>query len=289
MARSWAFIQKHSVLTYFVLTIGLSWGTVLLLTGELGPMYGADWRSDPKFMLGVLGGPVFAAAVGILMTWLISGREGLRDLRTRLLRWRVGMRWYALALLLAPLSTIGVAVLLDLSLSSPEFLPAIFTTSDPVGLLLPGLVAGLFVGCSEEVGWTGFVIPRLRLRYGVLATGLIVGIPWGAWHFPLFRESGSFSELLLLILLLVKLFAWLPAYRVLMVRVYDHTNSLSVAMLMHASASATSVILATSGLSVTQSLTSLLVWAALLWAIVAAVAVASRRQPSRHPLSRSAA
>jgi hypothetical protein len=38
------------------------------------------------------------------------------------------------------------------------------------------------VGFFEELGWTGFATPRLRLRHGFLATGLIVGVPWGAWH-----------------------------------------------------------------------------------------------------------
>ena len=33
------------------------------------------------------------------------------------------------------------------------------------------------MGFFEELGWTGFAIPTLmRLRYGVLGTGLIVGV-----------------------------------------------------------------------------------------------------------------
>jgi len=32
----------------------------------------------------------------------------------------------------------------------------------------------------EELGWTGFAVPTLlRQRYGALATGLLVGVPWG--------------------------------------------------------------------------------------------------------------
>ncbi len=91
-----------------------------------------------------------------------------------------------------------------------------------------GIVTGLMVGFFEELGWTGFAIPRMRLRYGVLATGLIVGLVWGLWHFILFWEEDSFSGILPLVLLLARLFSWLPAYRVLMVWVYDHTESLLV-------------------------------------------------------------
>ena len=120
--------------------------------------------------------------------------EGLAfaSFASRLLRWRVGARWYAVALLTAPLSM--MAVLLALSLISPEFLPRIFTTSDKATLLLMGIAVGLVAGIFEELGWTGFAIPRMRLRYGVLATGLFVGVLWGAWHFFMnFWASGITS------------------------------------------------------------------------------------------------
>jgi membrane protease YdiL (CAAX protease family) len=283
------FLQRHAAPAYFALTFALSWGGALLLTGGLGPMFGADWRSDPRFMLALLAGPVAVAVAGLALTGLTAGRAGYRELLARLLRWRVGARWYAFALLLAPLWTLAVAVLLALSLRSPEFLPEIFTAQDPVGLLLPGIVTGLWVGFFEELGWTGFAIPRLRRRYGVLATGLLVGVVWGAWHFLAFRESGSFSGALPLTVLLVKLFSWLPAYRVLMVWVYDRTGSLLVAMLMHASLTATAMILALPVLSDVRFLTHLLVSAGALWVVVAAVAAANGGQLSRQPLRRQVA
>ena len=278
------FIRQHPLLTYFVLTFALGWGVVLLLTGGLGPMFGPDWRSDPRFMFGLMAGPVAVAVVGLVLIGLTAGRAGYRDMRARLLCWRVQARWHVVALLSAPLVTITTAMLLALLLRSPEFIPAIFTTPDPVGLLLLGIVTGLWVGFFEELGWTGFAVPRLRRRYGVLATGLLVGVVWGALHFPLFRESGSFSGALPLTLLLVKLFSWLPAYRVLMVWVYDRTGSLLVTMLMHVSLAATSIILPPPAMSDMQSLISILVSAATWWLLAAAVAVANRNQLSRQPL-----
>ena len=67
-----------------------------------------------------------------------------------------------------------MAVLLALSLISPMFLPRIFTSSGTTSVLLMGLAVGLPTGILEELGWTAFAIPRLRLRHGVLVTGLIV-------------------------------------------------------------------------------------------------------------------
>jgi uncharacterized protein len=284
MTTIMAFIRRRAVLIYFVFTFALGWGLMLLLTGGLGPVFGPDWQSNPRFIFGLLAGPVTVAVAGLVLTGLTGGRAGYRELRARLFRWRVGAGWYVLALLLAPLLATVVPVLLALALRAPEFLPAIFTAQDPVGLLLPGIVTGLWVGFFEELGWTGFAVPRLRRQHGVLATGLLVGVVWGAFHFPLFREGASFSGALPLAVLLVKLFSWLPAARVLLVWVHDRTGSLVVPVLMHASISATSMALALPALSAAQSLTSLLASAAAWWVVAAAVAVVSRRHLLQQPL-----
>ena len=140
------------------------------------------------------------------------------------------------------------------------------------------------VGIFEELGWTGFAIPRMRLRYGVLTTGLIVGLLWGAWHFlPFFWGSGTTSGVVpVTLFLLVLLFTWLPAYRVLMVWVYDRTESLLVAILMHASLVASSAILSPLAAGVSQ-VTYNLVWATVLWIVVGAVAVANHGHLTRQP------
>jgi membrane protease YdiL (CAAX protease family) len=271
-----AFIKRHPVLTYFALTFAISWGGILMVIGP-GGILGTKEVSEglmPFVYLATLLGPSLA---GILLTGLVDGRAGFRELLSRLLRRRVGARWYAVALLTAPL--LITATLLVLSLTSPVFLPVIVTTDDKVSLLLTGIVMGLVVGFFEELGWTGFAVPRLRLRYGGLTTGLIVGLLWGAWHFPLFSGSVSSSGALPPALYLsVLLFSFLPAYRVLMVWVYDRTGSLLVAMLMHAPLAASQLILIPLAITGVQVVTYDLVFATALWVFVAAVAVANRGQ-----------
>src|SRR5262245_1907804 len=176
-----AIIKKYPVLIYYAMVFAISWGGVLLLIGGPGAIPGNDEqvaRLAPLVMLVWLAGP---SLVSILLTALVDGRAGLRQLLTRICRWQVEARWYAMALMTAPL--LYLAVLLALSLISPEFLPGLLTTSEKASLLLFGLVWGLIGGgFLEELGWTGFVVPRLRLRYGVFTTGLIVGVLWGAVH-----------------------------------------------------------------------------------------------------------
>jgi membrane protease YdiL (CAAX protease family) len=105
----------------------------------------------------------------------------------------VGARWYAVALLTAPMVYLGVAF--GLSLTDPASLPGILTTGDRAGLVLMGLGYGLLGGgFLEELGWTGFAAPRMRQRYGVLGTALVVGVLWGAYHFSVIDWAGNPSS-----------------------------------------------------------------------------------------------
>jgi membrane protease YdiL (CAAX protease family) len=261
------------VLTFYVLVFVISWGGFLLV-GAPGLLGGTNWQTDPRFYFAVtalIAGPPIA---GIVMTGLASGRAGMRDLRTRLLRWRVGVSWYAVALLTAPLLEAGV--LFGLSSLSPKFLPSIVTANNRASLVLLGVAWGLAGGFLEELGWTGFAIPRLRLRYGVPATGVIVGVPWGVWHLLQMLWVGRTSaETLPLALFLAAYFllaiATLTAFRMLMVWVYDRTQSLLVAILMHASYIFSTLIALAPPTTGTPYLTYSVTFTAMLWAMVAVV------------------
>ncbi len=285
------FIATHAVPTYFGLAFVISWGGVLLVIGGPAGIPGTSEELErlfPSAFLAMLTGPSIA---GILLTGLVHGRTGFRALLSRLLEWRVGIRWYAVALLTAPLSMLGV--LLALSLISPEYLPGIFTSGDKASLLLFGIAVGLGAGIFEELGWTGFAIPGLRLRDGVFETGVVVGVLWGAWHLltNVFwgsdTSSGALSAMVYLTVRSVGLVVGgLVAYRILMVWVYDRTGSLLVAMLMHVSLTASTLILGPAAISGGPLVTYDLLLGAALWIVVAAVAVANgwrftRQQPLR--------
>jgi membrane protease YdiL (CAAX protease family) len=169
-----AFIKRHPLLSYFALTFAITWGLFVLAVGGPGgiPATKEEFTTLPLgAILAVLVGP---SVSGIVLTGLVYGREGFRDLLTRMRRWRVGARWYAVALLTAPL--VFTAVLIPLWLISPVFRLGIFASDAKVSFVLMNIVVALIVGIFEELGWTGFAVPTLlRLRYSVLATGLIVG------------------------------------------------------------------------------------------------------------------
>ena len=88
------FVKRHPLVTFFVLAYALTWPVILLV--EVSPL------------LGILGlfGPALAA---IATAAVADGKPGLNDLMNRVLRWRVGARWYAIALGLPVVLTLAAA------------------------------------------------------------------------------------------------------------------------------------------------------------------------------------
>ena len=268
------FVRRHSVLTYYLLTFAISWGGILALVGP-GHVPGTPEEVEARYapvILALLAGPSLS---GLLMTATVHGRAGLRELLVRLTRWRVRIGWYAVAILTAPLAV--AITLFTLSLFSPIFLPAIVTSDDRLSLLIMGTTVGLVGGFLEELGWTGFAIPELLQRHRVLSTGLIVGVLWGTWHllitYWMSGDATGTSSLAVFLPSLVASYGELPAYRVIMVWVYDRTRSLWLAMLMHASLIFSTLFVLNSVTTGAPAVLWHFVLAIVLWIVVGLIAV----------------
>jgi len=274
------FIRKHPVLIYFILTFVISWSGVFILAFSKGMPASADVsvKIGPIAYLPFLLGPIVTS---FLLTGFIDGRKGLSGLLKRLVKWRTGIRWYAVALLTLPVLAAGT--LLVLSPFSPDFIPDIITTDNRIRIVVTGIIVGIIGGgLLEETGWTGFAIPRLRSRYGIFTTGLIVGSLWGAWHFlPVFWGCGDAAGSLDLTLFLPGFFfhyAGLIPFRILIVWVYDRTRSVLLAIIMHSTLTGgTFFILNIPGKGISL-FKYYLILAVLLWIIVAVVMAINRRK-----------
>jgi membrane protease YdiL (CAAX protease family) len=279
MRRIIAFITRHPALTYFALTLTISWGAVLFVIGGLAGIPGTMADNDPLFprvLLAMLAGPSIA---GIVLTAIVHGRAGLRAVASRLLKTQVDVRWYAVAILAAPALT--TATLLMLSRLSPTFVPRIWAMDDKASFLLFGVAVALGAGFVEELGWTGFATPELLRRYRGLTTGVLMGVMWSVWHWLVVAwgigdRAGTVPIAAFIVLDTLSV---LLAFRVLMVWVYERTGSLLVGMLMHASLTVCTLILwpVTTGPSL---LLFDFVMAAALW-IVIGVIVAAVGEPDR--------
>lgn len=120
---------------------------------------------------------------GIILTSIAGGKTGLKELFRRLLIWRVGIQWWIFVLLFLAPATLGARYLyyffggpaLDLSSIRPLY------------EAIPGLIIlTITSGFAEELGWRGFLLPRLQSRYSALLSTIIVTAAWGLWHWPLF-------------------------------------------------------------------------------------------------------
>jgi hypothetical protein len=110
---------------------------VLLIIGGPGGIPGTAAQTNPLFpwvYLAMLVGPSVA---GICMTALVHRTAGLRQFRSRVLNWRIEARWYAIALLTAPV--LVTATLLAMSLTSADYLPGVIL--GPVAVTGRALVA----------------------------------------------------------------------------------------------------------------------------------------------------
>jgi hypothetical protein len=165
-------------------------------------------------------GPFLA---GLVVTAVDEGRDGLKVWLGRIVRWRVGRRWYAVALLLPVLLRL---IAFGLNLLFGAAVPAATPPGGLPALIPEFLFILLFIGLAEEPGFRGFALQRLVAGRTALAASLILGVLVTLWHGPLFVSGSEPLTIVPVILAGSVLLAW----------VYLGTGgSVLLTMLMHAS------------------------------------------------------
>jgi uncharacterized protein len=158
-----ALIKRHAVATYYALAFAIMWGVILLVLGPDG-FFATGSEIAGAAAIAIVG----PAVAGLLLTGLVDGRAGLHRLTSRLRPWRVGARWYLVALVTGPL--LMAATVFGQSLASPDIRPDIVTADDKLSIIVVGIAIGL-VGPFLELGWTGFALPKRRRRHGMSPPG----------------------------------------------------------------------------------------------------------------------
>ena len=264
-----SFLQRRPLLSYTVLTFVISWGGILMVLAATGFDLATPQATEFALLfLLMLAGP---SVSGFALIALMDGRAGLQELWSRLIRWKVGAGWYAVALLTAPLLLLTVLLLLG-ALVSPDFAPRFHWAMFAVGLL---------AGSFEEIGWTGFATPRLLSRHHPWIAGLLLGLVWAMWHLlvDLRYNSAAMGSGWILQFAIVYVSTLTP-FRILMTWVYSNTSSVLLAVLMHASY--TGALMAFfPATTFGQGMLWQLLFAIALWAAaLVAVRRAKRRSPS---------
>lgn len=227
MQQAVEFLKRHSLVIGILLMFLLTWPIDLANSGIL-PV-------PVPFVVGLLLGWGFVFA-SLIMTGLTLGKDGVVALLKRFLIWRVNWKWYLVAFLLFPAMEFASVLLTAWLTGVPaDFGNIVVYQVVPLAMnvLLLIVVWFLFevITNGEEIGWRGYVLPRLQAKYNALVASLIVGVIWGAWHLPKFLGVGASNE---------RSFAWflvfIVAEAVLYTWLYNNTRgSLLLVTIFHAS------------------------------------------------------
>jgi membrane protease YdiL (CAAX protease family) len=222
-------VAGHPVATFLIMayTVSIAIAVVRLRTnGDI------DQSPSSQYLIGFLEHLFSVALPAFLVVAVLHGKDGMRDLARRSLRWRVGARWYLIALLGLPIGSVlcasmiyGVAPLNALV----NRWQLLFT------LILPSLLIRIvFLNTIEEIGWLGFLQARFQDQYGPWKACLLVEIPFALWHLPgLLGDTGGQLSLALVFLGILAIFQLCG--RFVNMWLYNNTNrSILLAGMFHA-------------------------------------------------------
>ena len=269
--RNW--IRRQPVVSYFILVLLISWGGSIL--GGMKLLQGVELELKDALPMAVamLGAPCF---VGMPWTYICDGKKGFQDLFARMTNWRVGARWYAV-LLIFPLLILVVILSLSM-LVVPELKPT---------FLQIGILFGLSAGFLEEIGWMGFVYPKMRLRFSILRASIYLGLIHALWHgvADFLGNFYSFGENWLPYF--AGFFVFVVALRVIIAWVYENTGSLLLAQLIHASSSGfLSIFVARTEFSGETWYIFYAAYAVVIWLVAAIIILRNEGRLLKQPLEK---
>jgi membrane protease YdiL (CAAX protease family) len=173
-------------------------------------------------------GPLVAA---VLVSSARRGRAGPAAVLRGFRQWRVGAGPFVLAALspvfllvmAATAVTLAGGQLID---DDRDRLTRLLSLAGLVDLIVVGAI---IQAVGEEPGWRGFLLPRLRQRYGPLLSSLVLFPVWLFWHLPFFlsRPEFGFVQWLGFSLGILAASIWLTL-------VWEATGSVLMAVIWHA-------------------------------------------------------
>jgi membrane protease YdiL (CAAX protease family) len=231
-------LKRYPVAAGFVLMFAFTWPIDLWAAADShGRTSVSIWPILP-----LLVGYGFVAA-SLVMTGYLDGRAGIRRLLRQFLVWRIGLFWYTVVLLGAPvvdLAAIAVHTLLGGAVAdfTQPFARQV-VGSLHLGLALPLFFLFVVLANGEEIGWRGYAQARLQVRRTALTASVVVGTVWAFWHLPKFLTAGSAQDYPFWLFLLDSI-----AKAIIFTWVYNSTgSSLWAVTLLHASVNTSVVFL----------------------------------------------
>lgn len=204
------FFEKYEVIVYLITTFLFTW-----------IFWGIAFTSTSLSLNGLfrIVGSFMPSIMSIIFTGYYHGVNGIKKLLKKLTIWRINPFFYAFAFLYTAMSIyipsficsiIGVNYKIHIN----NYVSG-FQLTSPLMILICFFAAMIFGGpVGEELGWRGFVLPKLQKKVNPLISSIILGTIWASWHIPMFyfHVTGydiSFISYLLETIWLTTLFTWL--------------------------------------------------------------------------------
>ena len=178
-------IRRHPALTFFVIAVVMTYGIGIAGHFALSRLQSTLGTAIPNVNDSVMRfGPSLA---GLAAAWITLGRHEVWNILRRIGRWRAPIHVWLAAVALPPaLIVVSFALLgqgakwssIDMELGVEVF-------------AIQMLLAVLFAGLGEELGWRGFMLPRLAERNSFFLASVLVGLAWLAWHLPAYVLFGK--------------------------------------------------------------------------------------------------
>lgn len=175
-------IRQYPIWSFLILNYLISWSF-------LYPSYQLILKHDgitPLALIGFIGayGPTIAA----IIVQRVLDKQRIKPLLRSLIQvkasWQLILFVLLVPILIYVLAYLGASLLFDGNLS-------IHLIAGLSGIPVWLLLALPFGPMGEELGWRGFMLPKLLEQHSVLKSTLLVGLAWGIWHMASFSFPGA--------------------------------------------------------------------------------------------------
>ena len=169
-------IEKKPILNSFWGIFGVFFGIAYLI-GVGFVLIGISTGQEVFYYIAASSGSL----AGIITAYLSGGLGGLKKLIAQFKNWK-SPYWLYLFALFSPWVFVVIGLVIY-RIGNPA--PAIDYS---LWVMIPSafLITTIQAGIAEELGWRGFITPKLNERFSLLKSATIVGIGWAIWHLPLF-------------------------------------------------------------------------------------------------------